>query len=231
MQIHRGTPLKEIANAGEAARQLLARSGLDFCCQGERSLGDACKQAGLDAAALEETLLTLPPPEGRDWAHEGVSAIVDHVLGDCHPETERRLADVEAVAKGLSGVAAHELREAVGVLVALTRSQMQEEESHYFVRVRALADARKGRGPFPLPPFRTIHEHEQELRAGHARIYELLTHARDLGKALRGHGAADVQRAIDALGEALIEQLHLENNVLLPLARDLEPNGRPAVRS
>jgi regulator of cell morphogenesis and NO signaling len=225
MQIHEDTLLREIANTGQAARRLLERSGLDFCCHGDRTLGDACKQAGVDRTAVEDALRTLPPPAGDDWAHTEVAALVDHVLGDCHPETERRLAALEALANGLTPEGASELRQAVVELASATRAQMREEEERYFVRVRALADARKGRGPFPSPPFRTIHEHEKDLRARHADIYERFRRARALSAALRGPGAALVRNAVGALGVALLEQLHLENNLLLPLARDLEPNG------
>jgi regulator of cell morphogenesis and NO signaling len=230
MHIHRETLLKEIANAGDAARRLLDRSGLDFCSQGERSLEEACALAGVDVASVENALRTLPPADGRDWPRAGLTAVVEHVLAECHPATKRRLAELEAVAKSLAKDA-HDLRHAVAELALLARSQMKDEESHYFLRVRALADARKGRGPFPLPPFRTIHEHEHELRAGHARIYDQLRRVRALSGALSGNGAGDLHRAIDALGTALVEQMHLENNVLLPMARDLEPDGRPAARA
>jgi len=228
MLIRPETTLREIANAGDAARQLLNHSGLDFCCHGERSLRDACESAGVDEATVERALQTLPPEKGRDWQHEGVSALLDHVLGKCHPETRRRLAHLQAVAKGLAtgDASARAFCDAVDPFVAQATAQMNDEETRYFAHARALADARKGRGPFPTTPLRTIHDHERELREGHARKHEHLRRVRALAEALRGPGAEEVRRAVDAAGGALEEQMHLENNELLPRARDLEPNGR-----
>ncbi len=228
MDIRLTTALKDIANAGEAARLLLDRCGLDFCCEGDRSLGDACAHAGLRVAPLEAELRTLPSTAARDWAHEGISTLLDHVLGVCHPETSRRLAELEAAARAVRDERAPDFQAAVDQLVAHAREQMSEEEGHYFVRVRALADARKARGPFPPPPFRTIHEHERDLREGHAETHAELRRVQVLAAALEGPGAAEARGAVDAVGRALPEQMHLENNELLPRARDLEPNGRPA---
>jgi regulator of cell morphogenesis and NO signaling len=227
MLIQPETTLREIANAGDAARQLLDRAGLDFCCDGERSLRDACESAGVDEAALERALRALPPGKGRDWHHEGVSALLDHILGRCHPETRTRLANLQSVANGLMprGPSANAFREAVDQFVTHATAQMNDEETRYFAHARALADARKGRGPFPATPLRTIHDHERELREGHARRHKNLRRVRALADAIQGQGAEDARRAIDAACGALEEQMHLENNELLPRARDLEPNG------
>ena len=229
MFIRPETTLREIANAGDAARQILDRSGIDFCCEGHRSLREACAHAGVDVGVLERALQTLPPAEAHDWPHEGISALLDHIVTQCHSDTRKRLAEARAAANKLTprDASVRNLCEAVDALVAQTSAQMKDDETRYLAHARALANARKGRGPFPPTPLRTIHDHERQLREGHARTHAQLRRVRALVGAIHGQGADEARRAIDAATGALEEQMHLENNELLPRARDLEPNGYP----
>jgi regulator of cell morphogenesis and NO signaling len=229
MNTYREARLSDIANASEEARKVLDQFGLDFCCAGEQSLGDACNKAGVDLAMLEAKLHDAHGGQGRDWRHEGITPLLDTVLSGCHPLTTRLLAEARALAKALMKIdpRTRAFADAVEALSTHALAQMHEEEEPLFARVRALANARKGRGPYPEPPFRTIHEHEERVRRGHARTHELLRRARTLGRSLEGRAGEDAQRRLEAAGVALMEQMHLENNELLPRARALEPNGQP----
>ena len=91
-----------------------------------------------------------------------------------------------------------------------------------FRHVRALADARSGRGPFPPPPLSTIRAQAQRLREAHAHLHDQLRHVRALARSPE-IDTIPIRRAIDHLAHALVEQMHLVNNELLPRARDLEP--------
>ena len=44
-----------VTDRPEFAREF-ERLGLDYCCGGERSLSDACRESGLDAATVADTL-------------------------------------------------------------------------------------------------------------------------------------------------------------------------------
>src|SRR5439155_8409518 len=96
------TRLSDIASASEEARKVLDHFGLDFCCAGEQSLGDACNDAGVELATLEAKLHDVHGEQGRDWRHEGITPLLDTVLSGCHPRTAQLLAEARAAAKGLA---------------------------------------------------------------------------------------------------------------------------------
>ena len=205
--------IKEIASASEAAERVLESCGVDYCCKGDVTLLEACARAGLDARDVEKQLRELPDPEPHHW--EDTVELLDHIVGVCHPRTHHALARARAAAHGTA------VRETLDELAELATAQMKEEAS-LFRHVRALAAARAARGPFPDPPFTTIRTHGRKLRERHAKIHDLLRHARALARAPSVDSPA-LRHAMDALAHALVAQMHLENNELLPRARALEP--------
>lgn len=227
MDVHRGLRLREIADAGEAARRALEGAGLDFCCEGSRTLGDACDAAGVPVAKIQAQLAAVEGGAARDGSPRELSAVLDRVLGDCHPRTKRLLDEAIAAAMSLAATEprGRPLAEALGALASHVSRQMREEEETLYARVRALADARMGRGPYPLPPFRTIHEQWDHVWDEHRRVHDRIRLVRARLGLLDDPQAREVRARTEAALSSLTEQMHLENNELLPRARDLEPNG------
>jgi regulator of cell morphogenesis and NO signaling len=210
MLIHANKRVKEIASAGESARVLLEHSGVDFCCEGNASLREACARAGADAADLERRLSVLPEaPRTCELAE-----LVDHIVTSVHPRTRTALVEARAESAKL-GLGA--LGSALTELARVADERMREDEQ-VLRHVRALAEARAGRGPFPDGPFTTVHTTEHRIREGHARLHDALRKVRHLA-----HESAVPLPAIDELKSALVDQMHIVNNELLPYARDLEP--------
>ena len=205
--------IKEIASASEAAERVLESCGVDYCCKGDVSLLEACAGAGLNARDVEKRLRELPDPKPHHW--EDTVELVDHVIGVCHPRTHEALARARAVAHGTA------VHRTLDDLATLATAQMKEEAS-LFRHVRALATARAARGPFPDPPFTTIRTHGRKLRERHAKMHDLLRQACALARA-PSVDSPPLRHAMAALEHALVAQMHLENNELLPRARALEP--------
>ncbi len=229
MNIDRKSRLRDIANAGTAARRVLDHADLDYCCEGGWTLGEACDASSVDLVSIESELRAVAP-EIDAWEEREISAVLDSVLTKCHPRTRRLLSEATAAAVALcaTNVRARPLADALGTLGLHVLKQMHEEEESLFARVRALADARMGRGPYPAPPFRTIGEHGDRLRKGHRRTHDYIRLVRTLLGNLDGVGGEELTRRIEAALSSLTEQMHLENNELLPRARDLEPSEFPA---
>ena len=60
--------LWEVANQGEAARAILSRAGLDYCCEGQAPFAEACKRVGLDPVEINRQSLhpgRCHPPTGH----------------------------------------------------------------------------------------------------------------------------------------------------------------------
>lgn len=206
--------IKDIASSSEDAERVLESCGVDFCCRGDASLAEACDRAGVSAHEVERKLRELPETPPHAW--EDAAELVDYVIHTCHPRTREAIAAARATARDRA------LREALDELASIASAHMKEEEA-LFRHVRALADARAGRGPFPAPPFTTARAHGRSLHEGHANIHDKLRRARAIAAHAESRDGGELRRAMDALSRAIVAQLHLVNNELLPRASALEP--------
>src|SRR5512134_1759445 len=80
-------PLGEIARELPGAAAVFRRYGLDYCCGGAESLGEAAAAAGVDARAIEGELAALAPAPGE--APVEPLPLIDYILTRFH-ETHRR---------------------------------------------------------------------------------------------------------------------------------------------
>jgi regulator of cell morphogenesis and NO signaling len=229
MTTHGHLLLRELANAGDSVRSALDRFGLDYCCDGEESLARAGARAGRDQAAIERWLGGI---EGRpldDWARRGVPELVDHIVRVVHPRTQRALDELATCAASFEGAdaATRELRDATALLVSHATAHMNDEERRLFARACALAQARIGRGPFPAT-LGAIHEDRERLHEGHATTHEHLRRVRALARCVPDAAGRALHARVEAASRAVMEQIHLENNELIPLALGLEPERREA---
>ena len=78
----------------------LERLGLDYCCRGRRSLEDACRDQGLDPAAVATALAEVAATDAGpdDWATMGPADLVDHLEATHHAYLWRELPRIEALA-------------------------------------------------------------------------------------------------------------------------------------
>lgn len=215
---------------------ILERYGLDFCCGGKRTLDEACRERGVDAARVATELgsLSAAAPEGivrfGDWP---VDALIDHILVRHHAYVRgtlpvllghtRKIAEVHGAR---SPELPHVAQRFAGVAREMTLHMAKEEEI-LFPYIRTLVDAdrlgaRVGRSPFGTVgnPIRMM-EHEHEHAGGEMRLIRELT---------KGYQPPDFACAtyrvclseLDAFERDLHRHVHLENNILFPAALRLE---------
>lgn len=208
--------VKDIASASDAAERVLESCDVDFCCNGDRCLRDACAAAGVSVADVERRLSEIPESVPRTW--DDVADLVDVAVGSGQQCAGAAIAAVRA---GAPRGANAELDAAVDELAELFAEQTRDEE-RLFERVRALADARSARGPFPEPPFTTIRLHGKRLGSAYERLHERLRRVRALAYA-PDVDSPTLRDATAALTHAMVTHMHLVNNELLPRAKALEP--------
>ncbi|MDO5735674.1 MAG: iron-sulfur cluster repair di-iron protein [Propionibacteriaceae bacterium] len=228
MTVDVNMPLGDLVTADPRRSRILEGFGLDYCCNGHRSLSEATSAAGLDLAEIASAL-DLPgvaPTEttgvGRAnsaLAHDIVDshhaymweemprlqALVDKVLaahGDKHPE----LAEVHTTfAQALAELDPHMTTEERIIFPAISRME------------KSGAPATSGSLAQPI----------QQLRDEHEVVGNLFRHIRTLtdGYAV-SEGACNSYRAmLTALEEMeldLHEHIHKENNVLFPRVLEME---------
>jgi len=227
MSVNISATLSDLVIEDPRRARVLEKFGLDYCCHGQRPLGEAADEAGVDVAAVSAALdlaEALPaaaagPADNAALAHDIVDthhaylwaemprlqALVDKVTtvhGVRHPE----LADVQATfEQAVAGLEPHMTREERVVFPAISRVE-------------------KTRSPAPAG---SLTEPIAELRAEHDAIGELFKRIRSTthGYEVPADACNSYRAMLTGLEEMeldLHEHIHKENNILFPHVVDME---------
>lgn len=133
--------LGEIAASSTAAIEAFDRLGLDYCCDGDRTLGDAAERAGVGVDLLVNRI-----GAGNDTPAAEVSmtteALIDHIAREYHEPHRRNLPGLIELARRVEAVHQFDADTPHGLSEALTRLQfslvadMAEEERGLFPAIR-----------------------------------------------------------------------------------------------
>lgn len=202
--------------------------GIDYCCGGNRPLGEVCAEKGLDAHTvlrmLEAFDLGAGTEERTDWSKATMTDLVDHIIEVHHGYLKEALPRLEFLVNKVAS--AHgdrhpELLRLQEVFVSLTpdlETHLREEEEVLFPMCRQLEGA-DGRPDFwdrtEDPTGSMLREHED--------VGKVLATMRELTAGFEPPtDACNTYRAmLDGLAELEADlhlHIHEENNILFPKA-------------
>jgi regulator of cell morphogenesis and NO signaling len=204
-------PIGEIAASLPGAAAVFRRYKLDFCCGGAIALAEAAAKRGAPLAEIEAALAALTP--GPSELPEAIDALIRDIITRFHEVHRRELPELIALARRVERVHADSPDVPAG-LAALLEEIESELEEHMAKEEQVLFPMMRSSHPLVTTPI-AVMRHEHDAHAVHLRALEAITH---------GHappsGACTSWRALYAgtrkLGEALVEHMHIENNILFP---------------
>jgi len=208
--------LAELATRIPAASRVFREAGLDYCCGGKKSLGDACAAKGLDPQALITAIQSQGVPAEPTWDQRPLVALVSHIVERFHLPLRRELPELHAMATKVEqkhgekascprGLAAH----LAGIQEAVF-SHLDKEEQILFPMIVA------GRGAFATGPIQMMEMEHDEHGANLART-----------RAMTGDFTAPPEACptwqalylrLHELEGDLMDHIALENNILFPRA-------------
>lgn len=214
---------------------VLDRFGLDFCCGGRRTLGEACEQQSVDIAQVRRALDALASTEVRDvpddtWAAD---ALARYIVARHHRYVREQVPVIAAHLARLQqahGVRHPELAAVsarFGHVAGELAMHLRKEEEILFPYITALAAAVQSGAPAPPNMFGTVANPIRMMEAEHQGAGNEL----ELLKALTGNftvpeDGCPTYRAcfeeLQAFDRDLRTHIHLENNILFPKAVALE---------
>lgn len=223
------TTLGDVVTTNPAAARVLERHGLDYCCGGRRSLGDACESGGVEVDGLLGEIAALGAGSEPDWASMGPADLVDHLEAVHHAYLHDELGLLDALAAKVAEVhgSRHpelaEVHRTYAELHAELVPHLMKEEQILFPMIRELAASDSAPsfhcGSLANPISTMMFEHD---RAG-----ELLERLRELsgGYALPEDACASytsLYQRLEALEADTHLHVHKENNILFPTVVEIE---------
>lgn len=225
-----GTPLAH-RTVGELVAERPGRSrifeslGIDFCCQGGRTLREACERRGVPVETvvvrLDAELADRDAPQDNP-ADLPPALLTRHIVEVHHGFLRRELPRLRAMSEKVAEVhGGHtpslvEMRGVFATLQAELESHLMKEEQILFPMIEALSAGEAPPMSIDCPINQMVHEHDI---AGNA-----LTNLRDLSRGFHPPpDACNTYRALFSglkeLEEDLHRHIHLENSVLFPAAQ------------
>jgi len=218
--------------------EVFKKFGLDFCCGGKKSLEKACREKGLDAALVKLELdyldlqkpVSIPSQNFSDW---DLDFLADYIVNTHHKYVSRSIPDIFEYTQKVARVHGNQHPETIAIadhfmkVMNELNSHMMKEENVLFPYIKTLVIAKRNGEEAGRPHFGTVanpirmmeHEHEQ-VGEYMAKINEL-THAYEVPA-----GACNTFRLsyarLKEFEADLHQHIHLENNILFPMAIALE---------
>lgn len=228
------TLIGDIVAADFRAAAVLERFGIDFCCGGRRSLGDACRSASVDPSAILTAIEALGiPPHDDDVTAWSVDELMDYIVRTHHtyvrdktPEIARHLAKLQ-MAHGERHPELFDMFSVFGQLSEELHQHMMKEEQVLFPYVHDLAARRSRPVGGMISPFGTVANPIRMMEREHQDAGDAMRTLRELANNYTAPADGCTTYAVtmselDAFEKDLHRHVHLENNVLFPHAIALE---------
>ncbi len=221
------TTLGDLVTADSRRARVLERFGIDYCCNGHRSLTEAAGEAGLDVAEISAAL-TFADPAPVSTAQTLEQGALAHDIVDTHhaymwEEMPRLQALVDKVhsVHGESHPELARVREAYTTAVTELEPHMTTEERKVFP---AISKMEKTRAPLESG---SLAGPIEQLRREHDAVGDLFKEINALtdGYAVPEDSCGSYRAMLEGLKEMELdihEHIHKENNVLFPRVLELE---------
>ena len=231
--------VRDLAIEVPQSTRIFERLKIDYCCGGDKSLGQACASAGVDVEDVMKTLAEVTRSTAQedriDFQNVSLTELIEHIVHTHHFFTKSELDRLQLLADKV--LAAHggnhpelvHLGELLTRLSADLKPHMFKEELILFPYIMAMTAAADQNSAVPFPPFGTVNNPIRMMMKEHDTAGEILRELRSLTSDYKvpADACASYQtlyQALENFETDLHQHIHLENNILFPKAIDLE-NG------
>lgn len=224
--------LQAIASSNFRLVSVLEKYGLDYCCGGKQTLEDACRQQQLDSSIIVAELEEVDAIHaGHPFNHMSADTLIEYLLMNHHFYIRQEIPALRQQLKKLIGrhSAQHlflpALLEALDELEATLIPHLETEETQIFPAIRDLEKQ--------VASFVPIHDSFEwlfgpllSLEKEHDEAGQQMHRIRSLSHQYTAPDKSCLSfrfcfEALQIFENKLHEHLHLENNILFPMAERL----------
>jgi regulator of cell morphogenesis and NO signaling len=234
------TTIREIVASDYRTAAVFQRHGLDFCCNGGRTVEQGCRDAGADETALLRDLdavLETPASGLPRFASWDARTLIGYIVANHHAYVREALPPLLRHTEKTAAVHGERHPDLVHVARLFARvaaemvDHMAKEEGVLFPYIEAIETAARAGWPAPAAPFGTVDNPIRVMEAEHRFVGDAMAEIRHLtgGYTPPANACATWRVAfqeLEAFERDLHDHVHLENNVLFPKASALEAGKR-----
>lgn len=215
---------------------IFKKFNIDFCCNGNRSIKEACSRKNIDPAIVITELSAIlgyqPGPE-KDYNTWSLDLLAEHIETKHHQYVETQIPVLETFLQKLCSVHGQQHPELLEIAHLFSGSaaeltmHMKKEELMLFPYIKQLVKAKEQGTITSTAPFGTVanpvhmmmQEHDQEGE----RFRQISALSNDYTTPPDGCNTYKVTYALlKEFQDDLHLHIHLENNILFPKAEQLE---------
>lgn len=227
--------LGQIAAKDLRKAEVFKKYGLDFSCEGKKTIKEACAEKGLDVTKVEQELQqTDKVPASRPMPYDewDLDFLSDYIVNVHHRYVRNNLPDLTAYAQKVMEVHGDnhpelvEINELVKAVGKDLMAHMEKEEQRLFPLLKTFLNKNKNASPKTLSSnqfqhFITQHEAEHASVGNEMNTIRKLTNYYTLPEDACASYTL-LYRMLDEFEDDLDLHIHLENNILFPKAIKLE---------
>lgn len=216
-----------------ARSRVFESHSIDYCCGGKRTLDEACREKGVDPAAVLAALEAIgaePDDDGVNPSDMTMTELADHIEQTHHVYLRKELPRLTELTKKVA--AAHgdkyswleDVKHTYADLVAELEPHMQKEEQILFPMIRELERQGGGYGGSVGSPIAVMEHEHDNAGAALLRLRELTN-----GFTPPPDACNSFRAMLDGLATLEVnthEHIHKENNVLFVRAAEAEARLR-----
>lgn len=235
MKITEENTLAEVVKANYKASEIFELYGLDYCCNGKRSIGAACKEKNIDTDEVLGRIKLLSSDENgkENFDDFELDELIDYILNKHHSYVAKMLPVIDAHAEkvysahGKNHIELEEVRNIWNETSAELSNHMMKEERMLFPYIKNLVSAKRNSLAYQYPPFGTvgnpINMMEQEHTSAGNAFYKIREITNNYEIPSDACATFEVfYRELAEFENDLHRHIHLENNILHPKAILLE---------
>jgi len=236
MNIQENQIIGELVAQDYRTASVFKKYKLDFCCQGNKTIDDACKKKNIDSKPLLNDLnaVVQAKSEGAtDYQTWPLDLLADYIEKKHHRYVEDKSLEIKPFLDKVCRVHGErhpellEISEHFYATAGELAKHMKKEELILFPFIRKMAKAKQEGTKVDAPAFGTIENPIQAMMSEHTTEGDRL---RKIEQLTNGYtppeDACNTYRVTFALlkefEDDLHKHIHLENNILFPKAIEME---------
>ena len=236
MEILKNQIIGELVAQDYCAASVFQKYGIDFCCQGNRTINDACSAKEIDVEAVVNDLNAIgnaSSSAGIDLKSWPLDLLADYIEKTHHRYVESKSPELMAYIEKICEVHGDnhpelfEIKELVQQTVGNLAQHMKKEELVLFPFIRAMENAKHKGEMLQKPSFGSIQNPINQMESEHSAEGDRFRDIETLSNYYTPpEDACNTYRVSFAMLKEFQDDLHLhihlENNILFPKSILLE---------